>query len=79
MPEEWLELAYINFDKTILHGRVTAGRDDNGVRREREVEQVLTDDQKEAVIDLNERHSREMLSLLRGFVVEQPTEENPMT
>ena len=22
MPEEWFEVAYINFDKAILHGRV---------------------------------------------------------
>lgn len=70
MPEEWLELAHINFDKTILHGRVTAGRDEFRVRQEREIEQVLTVDQKAAWQSLSERHHDEMQKLLRSFVTD---------
>lgn len=71
MPEEWLEIAYINFSKAILHGRVTDGFDEYRVRKEREIEQVLTEEQKEQVSDLQIRQGVEMTKLLRGFV------ENP--
>lgn len=67
MPEEYFDVAYINFDKAILHGRITAGRDKHGCRIERELEQVLTDEQKEALVDLNERHRDEMNALLSSF------------
>lgn len=68
MPEEWLELAYINFGKIILHGRVTDGIDENRVRKEREIEQVLTSEQKAKVEGLQSRHELAMQSLLRSFV-----------
>lgn len=77
MLEEWLEIAWINFDKAILHGHI-AERDADGVRREREVEQVLTDQQKATVVELNERHRRETLAILRGLVAATPTQEAPM-
>lgn len=68
MSEEWLEIAYINFGKAILHGRVTEGIDEFRVRKEREVEQVLTDEQKRAVEALNTKHEIAMSKLLRSFV-----------
>lgn len=68
MAEEWLELAFINFDKAILHGRVTAGYDDFQVRQEREIEQVLTTEQQQEWQALSARHDREMQKLLRSFV-----------
>jgi uncharacterized protein (DUF433 family) len=61
MTNEWLELAWINYVKAILHGQIVV---DN---REIEVEQVLTEEQREAVYNLTERHSREMARLLRSF------------
>ena len=68
MPEEWLEIAYINFDKAILHGRATAGHDEHGCRREIEVEQILTAEQIRLVQDMNTRHQSEMHKLLGSFV-----------
>ena len=70
MPEEWLEIAYINFDKAIMHGRVTDGYDEFRVRKERQVEQVLTDDQRKQVNDLAMRHEIAMTTLLRSFLEE---------
>jgi hypothetical protein len=70
MAEEWFEVAYINFGKAILHGRATAGRDDFGVRQEREVEIVLTDEQKRQIEDMNTDHHIAMQKLLRSFVPE---------
>ena len=73
MPEEWFDVAYINFDKAILHGRVTVlekrGAAIHG-RTERMIEQVLTDEQKRAIEDLNEDHREAMQKLLRSFVDE---------
>ena len=64
MENEWLDLAYINFDKVIMHGQI-----DNGIISQTvQIEQVLTQEQKNQVYDLNERHEREMRSLLRSFV-----------
>ncbi len=62
MSNEWLELAWINFTKAIMHGQYL----DDGV--ERTVEQVLTDDQREKVYALNEKHEAEMYKLLRSFL-----------
>lgn len=59
MENEWLDLAYINFDKVIMYGQIVTV----------EIEQVLTQEQKNQVYDLNERHQREMRALLRSFVV----------
>lgn len=76
MPEEWFEVAYINFDKAILHGRVMDettekyGTFIRGVNAERYIEQVLTDEQKDAIVDLNEQHQEAMQKLLRSFVGE---------
>ena len=60
MENEWLDLAYINFDKVIMHGQIA----ESAVQ----IEQVLTQEQKEQVYDLNEKHQREMRKLLRSFV-----------
>ena len=68
MPEEWLEVTYINSDKAILHGRVSDGIDEFRVRKEREIEQVLTDEQKRRVEVLNGKHQAEMTKLLRSLV-----------
>ncbi len=62
MTNEWLELAWINFVKAILHGQVVV---DN---REIEIEQVLTEEQREAVYRLEGKHEYEMARLLRSFV-----------
>lgn len=67
MENEWLEVSYINFDKAIMHGQI-----DNGVVegfcQTIQIEQVLTQEQKEKVYDLNFKHEREMRKLLRSFV-----------
>lgn len=70
MPEEWFEVAYINFDKAILHGRVMGERDENLYRKEIMIEQVLTDEQKRSIEDLNFEHNQAMQKLLRSFVNE---------
>ena len=70
MPEEWFEVAYINFDKAILHGRVMGERDENLCRKEIMIEQVLTKEQKRAIQDLNFEHDQAMQKLLRSFVNE---------
>ena len=62
MENEWLDLAYINLDKIILHGQYIDGY------IERQIEQVLTDAQKELLGDLDERHAQEKKALLRSFV-----------
>lgn len=68
MEQEWLDVAYINFGKAILHGRVVDGVDEYRCTKEREIEQVLTPEQKAAVEDLSFKHEREMRKLLRSFV-----------
>lgn len=68
MPEEWFDVAYINFNKAILHGRITAGIDEHRVRIEAQIEQVLTDEQREAIADLGSKHDREIQRLLGSFV-----------
>lgn len=62
MSNEWLELAWINHVKAILHGQLI--RDDAEVT----IEQTLTDEQREKLYDLNAKHEREMFKLLEGFV-----------
>ena len=69
MGNEWLELAYINFEKVIMHGQVVDYPVTNLRLNQRTIEQVLTQEQKEQVYDLNEQHAREMHKLLRSFVV----------
>ena len=66
MSNEWFEIAWINFTKAILHGRY----DDDGVIRE--IEQTLTDEQREQVYALNEEHDARMHTLLRSFVEAKP-------
>ena len=74
MPEEWFEEAYINYDKAILHGRVRVpalisnGQYFHNTHEPRDIEQVLTDEQKDAIVDMNERHQDEMQELLKSFV-----------
>lgn len=62
MSNEWLEIAWINFTKAIMHGQYVDGT------VERQVEQTLTDEQVEAVQDLNAKHDAEMFKLLRSFL-----------
>lgn len=66
MSNEWFDIAWINFTKAILHGQYV----DNGI--EREIEQTLTDEQREQVWALNEEHDRRMEALLRSFVEVKP-------
>lgn len=75
MPEEWFEVAYINYDKAILHGRVMAmvpyehpALNRAFTRMPQDIEQVLTDEQKDAIVELNEKHRDEMQVLLKSFV-----------
>ena len=69
MPEEWFEIAAINFHKLILHGRVRLdGRDKFGCAEERYIEQVLTEAQKVALDAMSSRHSAEEQRLLSSFV-----------
>lgn len=63
MENEWLDLAYINYEKVIMHGQI-AESDYTTVQ----IEQVLTQEQKREVEDLNFKHEREMRALLRSFV-----------
>jgi hypothetical protein len=67
MPEEYFDVAYINHNKAVLHGRVRAGRDADGCSVERYVEIVLTDEQKCEIERLNCRHDTIMQNLLRSF------------
>ena len=62
MENEWFEVAYINFDEAILHGQMAV---DGG---EKQVRKVLSEQEKERVVDMNERHRAEMKALLRSFV-----------
>jgi len=74
MPEEWFEVAYINYDKAILHGRarvpmlISNGEYFHNTHGPKDIEQVLTDEQKNAIVDMNERHQDEMQALLKSFV-----------
>ena len=63
MSNEWLELAWINCTKAILHGQFVDR--DGG---EHVVEQVLTAEQQEAFYVLNAKHDAEKARLLRSFV-----------
>lgn len=56
MSEDYFDIAWINFDKAVLHGR----RADDST-----VERVLTDAERERVYDLNHRHERETYKLLK--------------
>ena len=64
MSNEWLEIAWINFDKGILHGQWV---NDSGC--EYPVEQVISEAQRDQVWDMNAKHEAEMKRLLRSFVV----------
>lgn len=70
MENEWLDLAYINFDKVIMHGQIDNGIVDM-ISQTVQIEQVLTQEQKNQVYNLNEKHEREMRKLLRSFVSER--------
>lgn len=67
MESEWLDLAYINFDKVIMHGQINNGVV-NGICQSTQIEQVLTQEQKREVDDLLTKHSREYQALLKSFV-----------
>ena len=49
MENEWI--AYINYEKCIMHGQIAESTV--------QIEQVLTQEQKDQVYDLNEKHQRE--------------------
>ena len=70
MENEWLDLAYINFDKVVMHGQIVKEirQGDFYMNKEVRIEQVLTQEQKELVEDLNFKQEREMRSLLKGFI-----------
>lgn len=73
MPAEWFEVAYINFDKAILHGRImknviNSTGSMSRPRVERMIEQVLSSEQKRQIKDMNEEHRVAMQKLLRSFV-----------
>ena len=59
MENEWLELAYINYDKVIMHGQIATAQ----------IDQVLTQEQIKEVADLNFKHEREMRKLLKSFLM----------
>lgn len=67
MPEEYFEIAIINFDTMILHGRGVK-KDADGNRIEFEIDQRLTDDQKSQVEKIEMKHRSSMDRLLSGFV-----------
>ena len=67
MPEEYFDVAIINFDEAILHGRVTAGRDEYGCRLERDVRITLDEHQKGAIEEMQARHHDELQSLLSAM------------
>ena len=62
MSNEWLEIAWINFTKAILHGQVVDGT------TERQVDLILPAEQIERIHDLNAKHDAEMFKLLRSFL-----------
>lgn len=70
MENEWLDLAYINYDKVIMHGKVQievrAG--DFYMKQDMRVEQELTQEQKQLVEDLMFKQEREIRALLRSFI-----------
>ena len=66
MENEWLDLAYINYEKVIMHGQIIEIVD--CISRSVQIEQVLTQEQKELIEDLNYKHEREMRKLLRSFI-----------
>ena len=73
MENEWLDLAYINFSKVIMHGQIVKDGDWIPELNRHDIvtvqiEQTLTQVQKELVEDLNFKQEREMRSLLRSFL-----------
>ena len=68
MPEEYFDVAYINFSKAILCGRIVGGLDENRCRIECDVEQILTSEQAEKISDLNSAHQQKLNKLLASFV-----------
>lgn len=71
MESEWFDVAYINYDEAILHGRVNAGRGADGVNIEHDVRVVLTDEQKRDIEALNFKHQCERKALLRTMAASQ--------
>jgi len=76
MPEEWLEIVRINFTKILLTGRIRGGRDEHHVTIEHDVEQILTDEQREQVEALLGKQRSEMDELLFQFVDRSPLTKN---
>lgn len=76
MPEEWLEVAHINFDEVLVHGRITEGRDGFGVRQEQTVKQWLSDEQRERLQDFEIRFNDERTKLLKSFVLAEREKRN---
>jgi hypothetical protein len=61
MIDEYYEIAFINQNEAILHGKRADGSD---------VRTNLTITQQEAVSALDAKHQREMQALLRGYAEE---------
>lgn len=67
MESEWLDLSYIN-DKVIIHGQVQDGENWRTHKTDI-IEQILTKEQVREVEDLMFRHRRELLKLMKGYIV----------
>ena len=52
MSDEWLDVAYINYEEAIMHGHIVDAQ-----RVQSDVRQVLTEEQKRDIEDLNSNHA----------------------
>lgn len=69
MGNEYFDISVINFEKYILHGRIKIGVDENDVTQEKDIEQVLTEEQKKAFRKLERKQHKEFTDLMSSFVV----------
>lgn len=65
MENEWLDVACINHEKYIMHGQIVVN-DFQTVQ----IEQVLTQEQKEKFDELMFKQEREVRKLLKSFINE---------
>jgi hypothetical protein len=68
MNNEWLEIAWINFNKAILHGQVVTGTNKFGEPIKQSVDLILSADQANLIQGLNAKQGAEMFKLLRSFL-----------
>jgi hypothetical protein len=70
MGEEFFDIVVINFNKYVLWGRYRTGNVDKwGVREEKYIEQVLTDEQKALLWNIEHEYQKQRAALLASFVV----------